>query len=102
MVSLLRSAATVLFLNGITQGQREGWTSECRPDALRVHGGFGDVHFQGTRQRQPPINLRLFSIKAYTASAIVAFIFGAGMFGTLFLTLVMVQTVQGFTATRPV
>ena len=44
--------------------------------------------------KNPLINLRLFTIKAYTASAIVAFIFGAGMFGTLFLTPVMVQTVR--------
>ncbi len=98
---LLISAATVLFLNGITQGQREGWTSESA--ALMLFGSMAALAtfiFRELGSDNPLINLRLFSIKAYTASAIVAFIFGAGMFGTLFLTPVMVQTVQGFTATK--
>jgi hypothetical protein len=50
------------------------------------------------RARDSLLQLGLFRYKAYIASALVAFIFGAGMFGSLYIIPVMVQTVQGVTA----
>ena len=46
----------------------------------------------------PLLQFGLFRYKAYIASALVAFIFGAGMFGSLYIIPIMVQTVQGVTA----
>ena len=50
------------------------------------------------RSTAPLLQLRLFTYPVYAASAVNAFIFGAGMFGSLYIVPVMVQTVQGMTA----
>ncbi len=98
---VLITLAIGLFLNGITEGQRNGWDT---PRSFLVLLGsatsFAWFLYREASHAAPLIQLRLFSVWQYTASAIVAFIFGAGMFGTLFLVPVMVQTVQGFTATK--
>jgi len=97
----LITLAIGLFLNGITEGQRNGWGADrC---FLMLFGSalcFVCFLYRESSHPAPLIQLRLFSVWQYTASAIVAFVFGAGMFGTLFLIPVMVQTVQGFTATK--
>ena len=102
LVSLVAIAGTVLlFLVGITHGQREGWGDRGTfPLLFGAAACFAFFVFRETGSAAPLIQLRLFSIWRYTASAIVAFVFGAGMFGTLFLVPLMVQTVQGFTATK--
>ena len=43
----------------------------------------------------PLLQLRLFTYPKYVAAALVAFVFGAGVFGTLYIIPVLVQTVQG-------
>lgn len=97
----LITLAIGLFLNGITEGQRNGWDTH-RSFVLLLASAFCFAWFlyRESSHPAPLIQLRLFAVWQYTASAIVAFIFGAGMFGTLFLIPVMVQTVQGFTATK--
>ena len=97
----LITLAIGLFLNGITEGQRNGW--DAHRSFLMLVGSatcFSWFLYREASHAAPLIQLRLFSVWQYTASAIVAFVFGAGMFGTLFLIPVMVQTVQGFTATK--
>jgi len=97
----LITAAIGLFLNGITEGQRDGWDAD-RCFLLLIGSAFSLAWFlyREASHPEPLIQLKLFSVWPYTASAIVAVVFGAGMFGTLFLVPVMVQTVQGFTATK--
>lgn len=97
----LIALAIGLFLNGITEGQRNGWDADrCFLLLLGSAACFASFLYREASHPAPLIQLRLFSVWHYTASAIVAFVFGAGMFGTLFLVPVMVQTVQGFTATK--
>jgi len=97
----LITAALGLFLNGITEGQRDGWDADrCFLLLIGSAASFAWFLYRESTHSEPLIQLRLFSVWHYTASAIVAFVFGAGMFGTLFLVPVMVQTVQGFTATK--
>ncbi len=102
ILSLVAIAGTILlFLVGITHGQREGW--DDRGTFPLLFGSavcFAFFLFRETGSEHPLIQLRLFSIWRYSASAVVAFVFGAGMYGTLFLVPLMVQTVQGFTATK--
>jgi hypothetical protein len=50
--------------------------------------------------REPLDNLELFSHLRYAAAAVVALIFGAGIYGSSYLVPLFVQTVQGYTPTR--
>lgn len=97
----LITASLALLLNGITTGQREGWdTDRCFVLLVGSAASFAWFLYREATHAEPLIQLKLFSVWQYTASAIVAVVFGAGMFGTLFLIPIMVQTVQGFTATK--
>ena len=93
---LLVIASIMLFLSGISAGQRDGWATDLVFFLL-----FGSASamiafvlrelFSPTPLLQP----RLFTYPKYVASAIVAFVFGVSLFGTLYIVPVMVQTVQG-------
>lgn len=50
--------------------------------------------------REPLVNLELFSHLRYAAAAVVALIFGAGIYGSSYLVPLFVQTVQGYTPPR--
>lgn len=94
-------SAIMLFLNGISAGQRDGWDTNLVFFLL-----FGSACallgflVREARSEAPLLQLRLFRYRTYVASAMIAFIFGAGMFGSLYIVPVMVQTVQGFTALK--
>ncbi|MFL2918614.1 MAG: DHA2 family efflux MFS transporter permease subunit [Thalassobaculaceae bacterium] len=91
--------AFMLFLNGISYGQRDGWDTD--PVFFMLFTSvilFVLFLIRERRSRDSLLQLGLFRYKAYIASALVAFIFGAGMFGSLYIIPVMVQTVQGVTA----
>ena len=98
---VLVTAAVVAFLNGISQGQREGWGA---PLVLALLGGaalamllFAEVE---SRTRHPLLNPRLFADRGFAVASVIGFMFGAGMFGTIYLMPIFVQTIQGFTATK--
>ena len=97
----LVTGALILLLNGITIGQREGW-SDRTVFLLLFTACAAMLWFviREFRSEAPLLQLRLFAYRTYVASAIVAFIFGAGMFGSLYVVPVMVQTVQGYTALK--
>ena len=91
--------AFMLFLNGISYGQRDGWDTD--PVFFMLFSSvilFVLFLVRENTGRHSLLNLRLFRYRTYIASALVAFIFGAGMFGSLYIIPVMVQTVQGVTA----
>src|SRR3546814_13039134 len=46
------------------------------------------------------LNLKLFTSRAYAGASVVAFIFGAGIYGSTFLIPLFAQTIQGYTPTR--
>src|SRR3546814_6787040 len=50
--------------------------------------------------RSPLLDLNLFRNPQFASTAVVGFIFGFGMFGSIFITALFVQTVQGYTPTR--
>lgn len=89
------------LLTGIASGQRVGWDSVYVNSWLLVAAlaaiGFVVVEF---RTSNPIVQVRLFADRTFAVSAIVAFMFGVGMFGTFYLVPIMVQTIQGFTATK--
>jgi MFS family permease len=46
------------------------------------------------------LNLKLFKLRTFAGAAVVAFIFGAGIYGSTYLVPLFVQTIQGYTPTR--
>ena len=98
--ALMVTALTCL-LNGFASGQREGWSSDII--VLQLTGGvlavFGFIAWQ-FHARSPLLDLNLFKNAQFASAAVVGFIFGFGMFGSIFITALFVQTVQGYTPTR--
>ena len=92
-------ASIMLFLSGISAGQRDGWATD--PVFFLLFGSASAMIAFVLRELSSPTPLlqpKLFAYPMYVATAIVAFVFGAGLFGTLYIVPVMVQTVQGFSA----
>ncbi|MBH68830.1 MAG: MFS transporter [Rhodospirillaceae bacterium] len=95
------TAAIMLFLSGISAGQRDGWNTD--PVFYMLFGSALALTIfllVESGSRAPLLQIRLFQYRNYVASALIAFIFGAGMFGSLYIIPVMVQTIHGFTALK--
>lgn len=95
---LLMSAALACLLTGLSNGQREGWNSDYILVLLGL-AAVAAVAFLAweLHASQPLVDLRVLLNGRFAAAASVAFIFGAGLFGTTYLVPLFVQTVQGFT-----
>lgn len=86
------------LLTGLSNGQREGWNSDF------VLGLFAIATVSGAsflawelRIDQPLVELRVLAVGQFTAAATVAFIFGLGLFGSVYLVPLFVQVVQKYT-----
>src|SRR3546814_14707974 len=94
---VLITLALGLFLNGITEGQRDGWDADrCFGLLLGSPACLAWFLYRESTHPAPLIQLRLFSVWPYTASATVAFVFSTGFFRHQFLVPVIMQTVRGF------
>jgi EmrB/QacA subfamily drug resistance transporter len=94
----LLSTALSALLTALSNGQREGWHSDyiVTRFALAAASGIGFIVWE-LRAAQPLVNLRVLANAQFTAAACVAFIFGAGLFGSTYLVPLFVQTVQHLT-----
>lgn len=97
---LLLTLFLSLSLYTVANGQREGWDSNLIAGTL--YGGIllliAFVVWE-LKTPQPLVNLRVFGTSRYAAAAVVALIFGAGIYGSSYLVPLFVQTVQGYTPT---
>ncbi len=98
---LLLVAFLVCLLSGLSNGQRDGWNSN---QILALFAGalaFGAA-FIGWElaNRTPLLDLRVFASGGFSASCIVSFALGVGIFGSTYLVPMFVQLVQGYTPTR--
>jgi EmrB/QacA subfamily drug resistance transporter len=94
---LLGTALTCL-LTALSNGQREGWHSDYILTLFAAAGAATVAFFAWElRAPRPLVNLRVLGNAQFTAAASVAFIFGAGMFGSTYLVPLFVQTVQNLT-----
>jgi len=95
---LLLSASLACLLVGLSNGQREGWYSGYILIllGLTVAAAVAFVAWE-LHVSQPLVELRVLASARFTAAAAVAFIFGAGLFGSTYLVPLFVQTVQHFT-----
>lgn len=94
----LLCAALLGLMTGIADGQREGWASDAIVFRL-VAGTVAGVAFVLWELYTPRalLDVRIFSSLEFSATALIAFIFGAGMMGSTYVIPVFVQTIIGFT-----
>ncbi len=93
--------ALFCIMTGLAHGPRYGWSSD---HVMTLVGGgvlssaffvWWQVWMDG-----PLLAVQLFRNPVFSAAVFVAFVFGAGNFGSTYLIPVFVQEVQGYTATR--
>src|SRR5947207_8301497 len=86
------------LMTGIADGQREGWTSDTIVARLAI-GAVAGVAFILWELHTPRalLDVRIFANLEFSAAALIAFIFGAGMMGSTYILPVFVQTIIGFT-----
>ena len=94
----LLSLALMGLMTGIADGQREGWASDTIVFHL-VTGVGSAVAFILWELHSPRalLDVRIFANLEFSAAAMIAFIFGAGMMGSTYIIPVFVQTIIGFT-----
>nr|WP_281380671.1 DHA2 family efflux MFS transporter permease subunit [Chelatococcus caeni] len=97
----LMTVFLVTLLNGLSNGQRDGWFSDSilRDFAVAFISGIGFIVWE-LHTPAPMLNLKLFTNRVYAGASVVAFIFGAGIYGSTFLIPLFAQTIQGYTPTR--
>lgn len=97
----LLTAFLVISLYTVANGQREGWDSNFIV-GMTASGIVLLLAFIGWELKtpEPMVNLAVFGVSRYAAAAVVALIFGAGIYGSTYLVPLFVQTVQGYTPTR--
>lgn len=89
------------LLNALTNAQRQGWTSDpiLAQFMIAALAVAGFVWWE-IRTARPMLDLRLFANLPFSAASLVAFIMGAGLFGSTYLVPLFVQTIQGLTPTQ--
>lgn len=98
---LLLTSFLGFSLYTVANGQRDGWDSNFILGMASAGALFLLAFIVWELVvREPLVNLAVFGNSRYAAAAIVALIFGAGVFGSSYLVPLFVQTVQGYTPTR--
>lgn len=87
------------FLTAISNGRREGWTSPIIFTLFFIAAVcmLAFIVIELTT-RAPLLEMRLFSDRRFTLSVIVGSMFGAGMFGSLYLLPIFAQQVLDYSA----
>jgi len=94
----LLSLSISCLLTALSNGQRAGWSSSFVLGlfAIAVIAGAAFLVWE-LRAPEPLVDLRVLANGRFAAAASVAFIMGAGLFGSVYLVPLFVQTVQGYT-----
>ena len=94
---VLLSVSLACLLSGLSNGQREGWSSGFILTLLGMALAFGVAFVKWELHvAKPLVELRALASIQFAAAAFVACIFGAGLFGSVYLVPLCVQIVQGF------
>ena len=94
------SGAITLLLLGLSNGEREGWSSNFILGSLTSSGVlWGAFIMSQAKSTSPLLNLRIFAHREYAIYAITAFMFGAGLYGSTYLIPMFLQIVQGASPT---
>ena len=91
----------VCLMVGLTNGPRDGWYSDgIAAYLLASMAGFVGFVIWELSTPAPLLNLRLFTSYKFCACAFVSFVFGLALYGSLYISPLFVQLVQGYTPTR--
>jgi EmrB/QacA subfamily drug resistance transporter len=95
---LLVVTAIGCALTGLSNGQRHGWDSDFILGLLSMAVlAAGALVWWELRAPRPLINLRVLANPQFAGAAVVASLFGVGLFGSTYLVPLFVQTVQHLT-----
>jgi len=95
---LLLVVTVYCLITGLTEGNAEGWTSDYILGLFAVGIGAGAALIVSQLQDRPTlIDFSLFEHKQFAMTAIIAFVFGIGNFGSGYGVPVFGQLVQGMT-----
>lgn len=93
--------ALVGMLSGLADGQRLGWHSARVLTPLLGGMALGTAFVFWQRfSRRPLLDVALFTHLRFSAACLVAFIVGAGIYGSTYLIPLFVQLVQDYSPTR--
>ncbi|MBT6430273.1 MAG: DHA2 family efflux MFS transporter permease subunit, partial [Rhodospirillaceae bacterium] len=98
---ILVGIAISAFFTGLSSGQREGWQtfSVSILTSAAIISGVAFVVWE-LRIKDPIMELRVFFNKKFAIAAIVGMVLGAGLFGSIYIIPLFVQTIQGYSPTR--
>jgi len=95
----LIALAIATFLTAISNLARLGWNSLYVFSLFMTSAGaLASFIAVELSTQHPLLQMRLFKIRSFTISVIVGFMFGAGMFGSMYVLPIFTQTVMGYTA----
>lgn len=97
----LLSLALLTLLYGLSNGQRDGWSSNDILMSFALAGltTSGFVIWELIAPNAL-LDVRVFANPRFSAACIVAFALGAGIYSSTYIVPLFVQTIQGFTPTR--
>ncbi|WP_273186700.1 DHA2 family efflux MFS transporter permease subunit [Hyphomonas adhaerens] len=95
------SVFLAVLLSTLSNAQRLGWESNIilAGFTISVASAIGFVAWE-MNTAKPMLDMRLFANFAFSSASVVAFIMGAGLFGSTYLLPVFVQQIQGMTPTQ--
>ncbi len=95
------SVFLAVLLSTLSNAQRLGWESNIILSGFTISAvsAIGFVAWEMTTAK-PMLDMRLFANFAFSSASVVAFIMGAGLFGSTYLLPVFVQQIQGMTPTQ--
>ncbi len=97
----LVTLAVSMFLTSLSNGQRLGWNSpEIVLGFVTAALAAGAFLLWEMVTKTPMLQIRLFANKRFALASVVGFIFGAGMFSSMYLLPLYSRTVQEFTPTK--
>ena len=89
------------FLTGLSNGQREGWQAPIISVYFSVAAVSGVAFiFWELMTKNPIMDIRVFYNRKFVVAALVGMVLGAGLFGSIYIIPLFVQTIQGYTPTR--
>lgn len=96
---LLVGVSTVSLLNGLVH-LHDDMTIAAGLLALGISSLVGFIFYQMKTTSEPLINMRLFSYRQFSMGALVAFIYGMGLFGSTYLLPVFLQMALHYAPSR--
>ncbi len=98
---VLLSVALISLLIGLSNGTREGWSSNVILSylAVAIVCGIGFVRWEHVT-KHPLLDIELFAQRNFSIMCVVTFVFGAGMYASTYLVPLFLQMVQGMSPTE--